>query len=360
MTNVKVGLVVLSLSLAGLVHCSSSTPSGGGSGGSGGSGGASGAAQNSTPLAAPDPADGLQIETPDYNASDANASKLVVQPGQEIFLCYYVTLPDTQVEVGSFQSWMSPESSHHFIVYQQGGSSLAGGLGAFFSAAQPNGTIQACNFGLGQWIYATSTPGQVVSMDMPSGVGYPFSPGTQIMLNMHFINTGTEVLYPKVILNILFAKNVQYQAAAMVSFNRSINVPPATASGPGTQTVSGTCQAPVGSQFFAISTHTHKHATAAVVDFVSGGTSTEIVHTGATATYPANQVPGSGTDWQHPGVGSWKAPNFLTVQSGDSFKYSCSYENTDSTAVTVGETAASNEMCMMIGYYFPAGTSSCN
>jgi hypothetical protein len=26
----------------------------------------------------------------------------------------------------------------------------------------------------------------------------------------------------------------------------------------------------------------------------------------------------------------------------------------------VGETAASNEMCMAIGYYYPAGTTSCN
>jgi Copper type II ascorbate-dependent monooxygenase, C-terminal domain len=160
--------------------------------------------------------------------------------------------------------------------------------------------------------------------------------------------------------NLLYAKNVMYQAGTMVSFNTSIDVPAATSAGPGTQTVSGTCTAPTGAQFFTMSTHTHKHATAAWVDYIHDGQTTEIVHTGTETTYPADQEPGSGTDWEHPGVGLWTAPNFLTVQAGDSFTYHCAYSNTASTAVTVGETACCNEMCMAIGYYFPAGTASCD
>jgi len=193
-------------------------------------------------------------------------------------------------------------------------------------------------------MYATSVPGQVIEMKMPDGVGLPIAAGTQVMLNMHFINPGSTVAYPKVKMNLLYAQNVQYKAAAMVSFNVQINVPPATANGPGTQTVGGTCTAPAGSKFFIMTSHTHKHATEVNVNYVSGGTTTNIVHT---------------TDWEHPDVGLWSAPNFLTVQSGDTFTYSCSYANMSSAAVTVGETAASNEMCMAIGYYFPAGSASC-
>ena len=154
------------------------------------------------------------------------------------------------------------------------------------------------------------------------------------MLNMHFINTGTTAVYPKVKLNLLYAKNVQYQAAAMVSFNPCINVPAATALGPGKQTVTRHVHAPVGSKFFVITTHTHKHAVDAEVNYVSGGQTTNIVNT---------------TDWEHPDVGLWGAPNFLTMKAGDSFTYSCSYENTSSSPVTVGETAATNEMCMASG-----------
>jgi Copper type II ascorbate-dependent monooxygenase, C-terminal domain len=310
-------------------------------------------------LVAPAADAGFRIETPDYDANDANAKNMIVQPNQEIFLCYYVTLPNTaEVDVGEFQSYMSPQSSHHFIVYEQGGNS---GISSFLAARpEPSGTIQSCGFAGGTWIYATSTPGAIVSSTMPEGVGLPFPAATQLVLNMHFINSGTTVLYPKVELNILLAKNIQYKAGVMVSFNTKIDVPAATATGPGMQTVSGTCSAPVGSKFFSMSTHTHKHATAAVVSFVSGTSTEEIVHTGSDADYPAPQQPGTGTDWEHPGVSLWDGPDFLTVKQGDSFTYSCSYVNTASTAVTVGETAASNEMCMAIGYYYPAGTTSCD
>jgi Copper type II ascorbate-dependent monooxygenase, C-terminal domain len=310
-------------------------------------------------LVAPAAADGFQIETPDYDASDANAKNMIVQPNQEIFLCYYVTLPNkAEFDVGEFQSYMSPDSSHHFILYQQGGNNDIPGFLA--AAPEPSGTIVSCGFAGGTWVYATSTPGAVVSSKMPQGVGLPFAPATQLVLNMHFINTGTTVLYPKIKLNILSATDVQYKAAVMVSFNTKIDVPGATASGPGMQTVNGTCTAPVGAKFFSMSTHTHKHATAAIVNFVSSGSTQEIVHTGADTTYPAPQQQGTGTDWEHPGVSLWDGPDFLTVKEGDSFTYSCSYVNTATTPVTVGETAASNEMCMAIGYYYPAGTSSCD
>jgi len=282
---------------------------------------------------------------------------MVVPPGKEIFLCYYYTLPNAaEVDVGAFQSYMSAGSSHHFIVYQGGTGPTAG-----FFGSHTSGSIIPCVVGSGTWVYATSTPGEVVGMKMPDTVGLPFAAGTQIVLNMHFINTSTKPLYPSAKLNILFAKNVKYKAAAMVSFNTQINVPKATASGPGKQTVGGTCTAPTGSKFFIMSTHSHKHATAVTVNYVHAGKATEIVHTGATSTYPTDQQSATGADWEHPGVGEWLSPNFLTTSAGDSFKYSCVFENQDTTtAVTVGETAASNEMCMSIGYYFPAGSTSCN
>jgi hypothetical protein len=60
------------------------------------------------------------------------------------------------------------------------------------------------------------------------------------------------------------------------------------------------------------------------------------------------------TDWENPGTHTWQAPNFLTTKAGDTFTYSCSYQNPLNIAVTVGETAAKNEMCMAIGSFFPA------
>jgi Copper type II ascorbate-dependent monooxygenase, C-terminal domain len=270
-------------------------------------------------LAAPAAADGFQFVL--------KPGQVTIQPNQEAYYCYYKTIPgNAAIEVGAFQSWMSKGASHHFITF-------AGG-------AMPDGTLQTCSIGNGQWVYATSVAGQIIELKMPDSVGLQMNAGAQFILNMHFINPGTAPISPTLKLNILYAKNVMYQAGTMVSFNAGINIPPG-----GTQTVRGSCSAAPGSKFFAMTTHTHKHATATDVNYVSGGQSMNIVHT---------------TDWESPDVGLWYAPNFLTVKPGDSFTYSCAYANTGLVPVTVGETAASNEMCMAIGYYFPASMTSCN
>jgi hypothetical protein len=298
---------------------------------------------------------GFYIETPDYDANDVNASQLIARPGQEALLCYYVSLGNTaEVDIGGFQSWMSAPSGHHFGVYQVGTGTAA-------ATTWPSGTVVECAFGEGNWLYTASTPGVTVGMVMPDHVGLPIAANAQLILNMHFVNPSSGDVYPKVRLNVLRASDVQQRAAVMVSFNTGISVPPATASGPGMQTVSGTCQAPQGAKFFSMSTDTHKHATAATVSFVSGGASTEVVHTGAATQYPSAQVKGTGTDWEHPGIAMWTAPNFLVVRAGDFFTYACSYENDDSnTTITVGHNVTSNEMCMAVGYYFPAGAADCN
>jgi len=279
-----------------------------------------------TDLAAPAAADGFQFVL--------QSGQVTIQPNQEAYYCYYNTIPGSaSIEVGAFQSWMSTGASHHFITYEAN------------TGGTPDGTLEQCAGVAGKWVYATSVAGQIIELKMPDTVGLTMSSGTQLIMNMHFINPTTAPLSPTVKLNVLYAQNVQYQAATMVSFNASIDVPPATAAGPGMQTVTGTCQAPVGSKFFAVTSHTHKHATDTRVNFVSGGQTTNIVNT---------------TDWESPDVGLFYAPNFLTVQAGDSFTYSCAYTNTTSSAVLVGETAATNEMCMAIGYYFPAGSASCD
>jgi hypothetical protein len=277
-------------------------------------------------LAAPDPADGFQFVL--------QSGQVTIQPNQEAYYCYYKTIPGSAaIQVGAFQSWMSTGASHHFITYEAS------------AAGTPDGTLEQCQGVAGKWVYATSVAGQVIELKMPDGVGLSMNAGTQLVLNMHFINPNTTPISPTLKLNVLYAKNVQYQAGTMVSFNAGIDVPPAGPTGPGTQTVSGTCTAPVGSKFFALTSHTHKHATDTKVNYVSAGQTENVVNT---------------TDWESPDVGLFYGPNFLTTKAGDTFTYSCAYSNSGSTPVLVGETAATNEMCMAIGYYFPAGNASCN
>ncbi len=176
-------------------------------------------------LAVPAAADGFQFVL--------QSGQVTIQPNQEAYYCYTKTIPgNAAIQVGAFQSWMSVGASHHFITYEA------------TTAGTPDGTLQQCQGVAGKWVYATSVPGQVIELKMPDNVGLSMTAGTQLVLNMHFVNPGTAPVSPTLKLNVLYAKNVMYQAGTMVSFNAGIDVPPATAAGPGTQTVSGTCTAP--------------------------------------------------------------------------------------------------------------------
>ncbi len=282
-------------------------------------------------LAAPATADGFQIVSP--------PNAFTIQPNEEAYYCYYKHLPSSAaINVGKFQSWMTPASRHNFILFtdtQAAGAdgSVAGGVvSGGGTGCTPKGT----------WTYATSTSGQIIELDMPSGVGLPIAGTQELVFNIHVINVGTTVAKPQVKLNILYAKNATISAGAMVSYNADIAVPPN-----GMQDVTGGCSPPVGSKFFAYTTHVHKHGGSVTtgaytdVDYVpSGGQSLRVVHT---------------TDWENPDVALWNPPSYLTINSGDRFKYDCHFVNTGPTEVTFGETAATGEMCMSIGYYFPAG-----
>jgi hypothetical protein len=289
-----------------------------------GNGRGCGQATSCTPasdLPAPDPSQGFQIAIP---------NTLMIQPGQEYYYCYYKSIPSTSnIQIGSFQSWMSTGSSHHFILFE------ASGPDGQFTGGAVAGSVGGCT-PQGTWLYATSTSGQIIELKMPDGVGLPMSAGQQLNFNMHFINAGSMPVVPELKLNVLFAVNATQEAAAMVSFNSGIAVPPM-----GTQDVTGSCSPPAGSKFFAYTTHTHRHGGS-----VSTGAYTDVTYNGMPIVHS--------TDWENPDVGLWGPPNFLTINAGDTIGYDCHFVNTDSTLVTFGETAASNEMCMSIGYYFPA------
>ncbi len=274
------------------------------------------------PLAVP--GSGYQIVTPDYT----------IAAGDEKYFCYYTTLPATAtVGVSKYQSQLTP-GSHHMILY------------ATTTNLQPDGTMAECTDGLGGapvsgagglgsipvWAYAAQTPD--AELDMPAGVGVVLGAKQPLIVNMHYLNATSAALTVHVTLNIeTLAAGVTYTpAASFVTYNTQISIPPH-----GTQTVSGSCAVPQGAQFFVMSTHSHSHTT---MDTVSDGTQ-NLVTT---------------TDWSQPITKTWDTP-FYEFASGK-LTYQCQYSNDTDTTVTVGNSAKTNEMCMAIGYMFPASTTT--
>jgi hypothetical protein len=297
-------------------------------------------------LLAPATGAGLQFATTE--------GAYVVPSGQELFATMCVTLSN-DIQVGRFEGWMSSVAGaggHDFLV--DVAATPDGG-----TCTPSNGTQTTTT--AGEPLFIDRSPAQIVEMSMPAGVALPLAAGTQLALIMHFINPGQSAVYPTVKLNLLFAQNVRYEAGVMVALNATAFVLPGTAASPATQTVTGSCSPPEGSNFFFFAAY--GSAQVAALSLVSGGKSTEIVHSGPLAagqSYPADQQTGTGvaTNARDPAFAEFSAPNFLTVNQGEMFTYECSYSNASPTPLVVAGGAYPS--CVAVGLYFPAGMATCH
>jgi hypothetical protein len=263
------------------------------------------------------PAQGFQVRTPD----------VVIEPGQEITYCYYLRMPTSdEVGIKRWQSRMTP-GSHHMILYFTP------------SEEQPAGTLTASNCGnlggianLPVWTYAAQSAES--ASEMPTGVGMAVAAGQPAYVQMHYLNTSDEPITVHVTLNgETYGPSESYtRAAAFVTFNTQISVPPN-----GSSSSTGTCAVPSDASFFAMSTHAHKQA---VMTRVTDGA--ELVFESA--------------DWEHPSGRAWNAAPFYRFASGE-LTYHCDYVNPTDREVRTGPSAETDEMCMAIGYFFPAAAA---
>jgi hypothetical protein len=276
-------------------------------------------------LIPPQAGEGYQIQTTNFD----------LNPGDEVFRCFHSTLAnDSELDVGHWESQMSA-GSHHFILYTAD------------TDATPNSTLSPNGCGTGgvassTWLYTAGSPHW--HLPYPQGVAVPLAAHQKIVFDMHYINTGTEPVHAHVTLNIEKVKSAEFQRAApLVSFNSQIAIPPN-----GMQTVGGDCTPPSGVSFVLMGTHTHRRGIdASITRKLAGGQlGEELVHT---------------TNWDAPAAVLWLNEPYLTFAPGEKIHYSCTYQNDRSQVTTVGSSAANNEMCMAITYYFPAKSGgSCN
>lgn len=275
-------------------------------GGGGGSGDDTG---DDAPGPDADPGRQFTIVTPDTE----------ILPGQEITYCYYTTVDiDEAVGVKEWSSTMS-NGSHHLIVYFTD------------TALHPDGTMTTdCGGGtaIPYWTYSAGTPEYTNAM--PEGVGMTVNAQQNLYVQLHYINysPNQSLTASAEIRAEHYAAGEEYiPAAAFITFHTGISIPPN-----GTATATGTCTNVPTGQFFTLSTHAHRRA----------------IHTqvndGSTMVFESE-------DWEHPGATDWRASGYTF---DGPLVYSCDYQNDLDQTVNTGDSAATDEMCMAVGYFYPA------
>lgn len=275
----------------------------------------------------PPPTRGFQLVSPD----------VMIEPGQEITYCYYFRTPNTEsMAIKKWTSSMTP-GSHHLILFTTGNTDK-----------RPPGTISAANCGFGgdtalpAWTYSAQTPTAELALPADDGTGTPLAidipANTAGFIQMHYFNSTDQVINAHVTINAeaLPAGAAFTKTAAYVTYNGDLSIPPS----PNPQTLdveTQSCDVPAGAKFWLMSTHAHKQAV-----------KTEVLD-GATMAMES-------TDWEHPIPATWMASPFFAFASGK-VTYRCTYYNPTDRTITSGDSAATDEMCMASGYYFPATKS---
>jgi len=307
----RTSLVILASGLLASAACGGSTP-----------GGDDDVTTDANDPNLPPPPDrGFRIESPMVD----------IQPGQEITYCFYFHTPNTEtLAIDHWKSVLTP-GSHHMIMFQTPGGD-----------AQPVGTLSDQNCGIGAsgtaapiWTYAAQTEEAELLLPQDDGSGKPLAQeikaGTPAFFQMHYLNASDQVLTAHVVVDAfaLDAGTAFTSTSPFVTYNGNISIPP----GATNHVESMTCNTPANTQFWLMSTHSHKQSIR-----------TRVLDNSTTVF--------ESTDWEHPGAKEMASP-FYTFGSGK-LTYECTYDNATNRTIQDGESAATDEMCMATGYFFPA------
>lgn len=279
----------------------------------------------------PPPEHGFQIRTPVVD----------IAPGREVTFCYYFRAPNTTPL--SIKKWASrmTTGTHHIVLYltptdlKDPGSLLT----------------EQCGFGMGGtgavWTYAAQSVDAEAVLPADDGTGLPVGQSIRAeqsgFLQMHYYNASDDVIHAHVELNgYAHDDGVQVTAAApFITYNNRISLGSGSPTNPTSASVSGSCSVLEGSKrlnFYLLSTHSHKQS---VHTYIRDGTT----------------VVFESTSWEHPGERTWPSAPFFSFAS-DKLSYQCDYLNPTNRTITTGDSAELEEMCLAIGYYFPAASSA--
>ena len=281
------------------------------------------------------PGDGS--DQPPGNGFTITSIDVSIAPGQEITRCFFFRTPNSALlAVNHWSSEMTP-GSHHMIMFLTGNTDV--GTPGTVSDNDCGGNFGAN--GAPVWTYAAQTPTADMALPADDGAGKPLAqeipPNTAGYFQMHYLNaTDTAIMaHVKLTASALDPGIAYTQTAAYVTFNGQISIAPGQIGDVETMT----CNTPANTKFWLMSTHAHKQA----------------VHT---EVRDGTNIVFQSDDWEHPGVGLFTAPTFYTFASGK-LTYACTYDNTGDNktrTITTGNSAATDEMCMASGYYFPSNT----
>jgi hypothetical protein len=238
-----------------------------------------------------------------------------IEPGQEVYKCQNYANPfgGEAVDVARFESHMTP-GSHHLLL--------------FYRPEAVDGPLEDCS---GLEFAATPYSTQLAddSVAYPPGVAARIQPQQGFRLQSHYLNTTTQPITANITMTFKLAAAGTVTAHAGVLFE----VQPNIYVGPNsTETVTRDCTIPFDMNVIKTASHMHRHGSHFLAT-VGGETLFET------------------EEWSEPQPALFDPPRLLP--GGAPLHFECTFVNEGSVPLTFGESADTNEMCILGAAFYP-------
>jgi hypothetical protein len=244
-----------------------------------------------------------------------------VPPGGELYKCQDYANPfGKDIAILESVSNIVP-GSHHFAAFRIEGLTTAAMMDC------PNGGLEAHEF-----VHAAQTLVQKTTYPQDVGRFLPATDGLRLMV--HYLNTTSDTLHVQAGFSLKYvdASKVKYMAGGVFLNNLGLKVPP----GASTVTKSYTLDSDI--KLLVAVSHMHRHG----VGFTSSTDDGRTIY--------------NGSQWDEPKVAEFDPP--MEVNAGTAITWACSYQNDTGTTMGFGESAATNEMCILNGVFYPTPDGS--
>jgi hypothetical protein len=279
--------------------------------------------------AMPDAGADDESETATALADIVFTTAAVIEAGAEKTKCSYVAMPDDRGEIAvpSAESRYTP-GSHHFLVYRTDLDQIPDGKGEPYEC--PAGGLDA--HVTGSYYEAQSPETHRV---LPKGVAHIFRPGEVVLLTSHYVNTTTSDLdaHLTFTLHTVERDSIEQEAGSIFFYNPQISLPPHS-----DRTVTRTCPISADMNLGLLWSHMHKQ-----------GVGFTVTTDDADADNPLYAT----KDWSEPLARVFPYDPPVTVHAGSSITYACDYHNATDDKIVAGQSAQTNEMCILHGMYWP-------
>jgi hypothetical protein len=244
-----------------------------------------------------------------------------MRPGTEGYTCVRQTVQE-DFFVDGFEA-INPLGTHHTLL-TMGEPNLPDGLSPCNAGA--NHSLSVFGSGVGTDV-----------LEFPKGVALKITKGTQLLLNLHLFNTGTEGLSGTsgTRVRTVAESDVVHIAEGLLAGKLALDIPAGQ-----TTTHVGYCSMSSDVTLFAVAPHMHQlgiHEKAVAESSIAG----EV--TLMDEPYDFNEQ-------------SYRLIDPVAMARGDRVRVECTHRNTTSKRVTFGESTLS-EMCFAGVYRFPADGS---